>query len=402
MNFSVLPHPLNDNLVLSIALILSVGLLAGRIVMRLGLPEVLGYLLVGVAIGPHSTGFLTLDALHTLHIISDAAIGLIVFTIGAQLNLTSLRGQGRTALRITLVQAAVVFALVTLGLLACGVGAIPALLLGSLAVAAAAPSTFVIIQEYNCDGPMTRLLLIIVALNDILTLVLFRIVVAVGLAMNGGESSLPAIAGVLTYQIVGSLVAGAVLGAILGWITQHEENPSELFVTTLTAILLVVGGARLLDLSPLLCNLALGVAVGNVASKSRGLIDAVKHTDPPVYITFFVLAGAELELGVIPAAGLAGAVYILLRAVGKYVGSHFGSRWAGTTPTIRANMGLALLPQAGIVIGLGSTLPQYFPEHASFVNALILAGVFVYEFLGLLTLRFALGRAGEIGKMDGP
>jgi Kef-type K+ transport system membrane component KefB len=335
-----------------------------------------------------------------LHVISDAAIGLIVFTIGAQLHLASLRGQGATALKITLVQAVAVFTLVGLGTLACGVGVVPALLLGALAVAAAAPSTFVIIQEYNCDGPMTRLLLIIVALNDILTLVLFRVVVAAGLTLNGGESSLAAIAGVLTYQILGSLVAGAVLGSILGWITQHEENPSELFVITLTSILLVVGGARLFGLSPLLCNLALGIAVGNVAPRSRGLIDSVRHTDPPVYISFFVLAGAELEVGVLRAAGLAGAVYIVLRAVGKYVGGHLGSHWAGASPTIRANMGLALLPQAGIVIGLGSTLPRYFPEHAALVNALVLAGVFVYEFLGLLALRFAFKRAGEIGRME--
>lgn len=391
---------MHDHPVLSIALILTVGLLAGRVAMKIGLPEVLGYIMVGVVISPHFSGFLTSDSLHALAIISDAAIGLIVFTIGAQLNLKNLKGVGRPALIITAVQAGVAFLLVFLGTLILGVGLIPSMLLGSLAVAAAAPTTFVVVQEYNADGPFTRLLLVVVALNDILTLILFRIVVAVGLAISGGDSSLINAIGTLSYQIAGSLLAGALLGLILGYITQHEDNPSELFVMTLTTILLVVGGARLLGLSPLLCNLALGMTVANVAPRSLGLINAVKHTDPPVYITFFVLAGAELELMTLWTAGVIGIGYILLRAIGKYAGAFLGARWAQSSVAVRQNMGLALLPQAGVAIGLASGVHRYFPQYSEMINALVLAGVVVYEFLGILTLRFALGRTGEVGRME--
>ncbi|MBW3624281.1 MAG: cation:proton antiporter [Armatimonadetes bacterium] len=399
MNLTPLLPDLHHHPVLSIALILTVGLLAGRIAMKIGLPEVLGYIMVGVAISPHATGFLTTDSLHALTVISDAAIGLIVFTIGAQLNFKNLKGIGRPALQITVVQAGTVFLLVFLGTLLLGVALIPAMLLGSLAVAAAAPTTFVVVQEYNADGPFTRLLLVVVALNDILTLILFRIVVALGLSFTGGDTSVLAAAGTLTYQIAGSLIAGALLGLILGYLTQHEDNPSELFAMTLTAILLVVGGARLLGLSPLLCNLALGTAVANVSPRSLGLINAIKHTDPPVYIAFFVLAGAELELMTLWTAGIVGVGYISLRAVGKYVGSVLGSRWSKSPAEVRNYMGLALLPQAGVAIGLASGVHRYFPQYSDMINALVLAGVVVYEVLGILTLRFALGRVGEIGKM---
>lgn len=362
------------------------------------LPEVLGYLLVGLAISPHFSGILTHDTVHALSFISDAAIGLIVFTIGAQLDLAKMRELGRPALRIALAQAAVVFVLVSLGTALCGIGLVPALLLGSLAVAAASPTTFIILQEYDCEGPLTRHLLVVVALNDIITLVLFRVVIAICLTLTGGTTSLATSAGTLAYQIAGSLALGVALGLILAWITQHEDNPSELFVVTLTTILLVVGGARAFGLSPMLCNLALGAAVANAARRSQGLLLAVKHTDPPVYITFFVLAGAELRLETLATAGVAGAAYILLRAVGKYLGGYIGARWVGAPSSVQANLGLALLPQAGVVIGLGATVGRFLPQYGLFVNALVLAGVVVYEFVGVLTLRLALRRAGEIGQ----
>jgi Kef-type K+ transport system membrane component KefB len=385
----------------SLGLILLLALLAGHLVKFVRIPEVTGYIVAGVVLGPSVLGWVSQQNLTALEILSEVALGLILFSIGTVFELSLFRRIGRRILLLTGIESALAAGLVTAGMLLAGQPWPVAFLLGAVAIATAPASTLMVIREGNSRGPLTDNLLGIIAVNNIYCIVAYSMVAAlIDLsAILDGSGELLATLYRSIYPLVWQLVGSAALGYLVGimlalWSTKVVEN-GEMLILMAGSILLCVGAARLLDLSPLVASMAVGATMVNLSRRSRQLFEALSGTDPPFYAIFFVLAGADLDLSLVATMGVLGAIYVLGRAGGKLVGARLGARWLGLEPNVQRYLGFALMAQAGLAVGISLVIERRFPAHSAPVTAIVLASVAVYEMFGPISARFALVRAGE-------
>ena len=384
----------------SLGLILLLALMAGHLVKFLRVPEVTGYILAGVALGPSMLGWVTHDNLVALEVLSEVAIGLILFSIGSVFQFSMFRRYGRRVIYLTLAESLLAALLVGLGVVALGQPWQVACLLGAVAIATAPASTLMVMRECNASGIMSDTLLGIVAVNNILALVAYSIAAAL-LDLSAGGGSGGTWAGVyaasfpLVWQLLGSVALGYLVGIMLaGWATQVTEH-GELLILLAGSILLCVGVARIVDLSPLIASLAVGATMVNLSRRSRGLFDAIARTDPPFYAIFFVTAGADLDVSLVGSMGLLGVYYLVARAAGKFFGARYAARYLKLEAKVQRFLGLGLMAQAGLAVGLVLTIDRRFPEYALVVNAVVLSSVVIYEIVGPISTRFAIEQAGE-------
>ena len=386
----------------SLGLILLLALLAGHLVKVVKIPEVTGYIIAGIALGPSVLGWVSAENLLALKVLSEVALGLILFSIGSVFEFSRFRRIGRQVLYLTLVESVLASLLVTAGIVVLGQPWQVALLLGAVAIATAPASTLMVIRECNSAGPLTDNMLGIIAVNNLLCITVYALVAAtIDLASGlGGTSMFDAVyrAGYpLVWQLVGSAALGYLVGLMLaGWSSQVTET-GEMLILLAGSILLCVGVARLVDLSPLVASLAVGATMVNLAERSRRLFDTLAGTDPPFYAIFFVIAGADLDLTLIPTMGVVGLVYIGGRAVGKFVGAAAGARWLRLEPQVQHFLGFGLMAQAGLAVGLTIAIDQRFEPFAPIVSTVVLAAVAVFEMIGPISARFAIVQAGEVG-----
>jgi len=385
----------------SLGLILLFALLVGHAVKFAKIPEVTGYLVAGMLVGPSVLGWVSHENLQALHVFSEVGLGLILFSIGGVFELSRMRRIGRRVVLLTSMESVCAGALVAVGMLVIGQPWQVALLLGAIAVETGAASTLMVIRENNASGPFTESLTGVIGLNNILALIAFSVIAAVldlsALSSADGVSaaSLGATLFPLVWQLVGSSALGYLVGLLLAaWASRVVES-GEILILLTGCVLLTVGVASAADLSPLVASLAVGATMANLSTKSRRLFEALGHTDPPLYVIFFVLAGADLELSLLPSLGLLGAVYVLGRAAGKFGGAWIGARTAGFPFASQRLFGFSLLAQAGLAVGLVLVTRQRFPEIASTVTTVVLGAVVVFEIAGPLSARFALDRSGE-------
>jgi len=386
----------------SLGLILLLALLAGHLVKVVKIPEVTGYIIAGIALGPSVLGWVSAENLLALKVLSEVALGLILFSIGSVFEFSRFRRIGRQVLFLTLVESVLASVLVTVGIVVLGQPWQVALLLGAVAIATAPASTLMVIRECDSAGPLTENMLGIIAVNNLLCITVYALVAAsIDLASGlGGTSLFDAVyrAGYpLVWQLVGSAALGYLVGLMLaGWSSQVTET-GEMLILLAGSILLCVGVARLVDLSPLVASLAVGATMVNLAERSRRLFDTLAGTDPPFYAIFFVIAGADLDLTLIPTMGVVGLVYIGGRAVGKFVGAVAGARWLRLEPQVQHFLGFGLMAQAGLAVGLTIAIDQRFETFAPIVSTVVLAAVAVFEMIGPISARFAIVQAGEVG-----
>ena len=390
----------------SLGLILLFALLVGHLVKFARVPEVTGYLLAGMLVGPSVLGWVTHENLQALHVFSEVGLGLILFSIGSVFEFSRMRRIGRGVLALTLAESALAAVLVAGGMLAIGQPWQVALLLGAIAVETGAASTLMVIRENNASGPFTEALTGVIGLNNIFALVAFSLAAATldlsALAAGGavtpsgvGRAVFP-----LVWQLVGSSALGFLVGLLLaGWASRVVES-GEVLILLVGCVLLTVGVATAVDLSPLVASLAVGATMANLSAKSRHLFDALSKTDPPLYVIFFVLAGADLNLALLPSLGVLGAVYVLCRAGGKLGGAWYAARRARFPEPVQRLMGLSILAQAGLAVGLVLVTRQRFPDIAPTVTTVVLGAVVVFEIAGPLSARFALDRSRESRPQD--
>ena len=384
----------------SLGLILLLALLAGHLVKVVRVPEVTGYILAGVALGPSILGWVSAENLLALEVLSEVALGLILVSIGSVFEFSRFKKLGRQFLYLTLVESVLASALVTIGVLALGQPWQVAMLLGAIAIATAPASTLMVIRECDSSGPLTDNLLGIIAVNNLFCISAYALAAAtIDLASGiGGTSLFDAAyraAFPLIWQLAGSAAWGYLVGLLLaGWSTQVRET-GEMLILLAGSILLCVGVARLLDLSPLIASLAVGATMVNLAERSRSLFDTLSGTDPPFYAIFFVIAGADLDLALVPAMGVVGLVYVGGRSVGKFVGAVAGARWLNLEPTVQRFLGFGLLAQAGLAVGLTIAIEQRYDAYSPIVSTVVLAAVAIFEMVGPISTRFALFRSGE-------
>jgi Kef-type K+ transport system membrane component KefB len=385
----------------SLGLILLIALLAGHLVRLVRVPEVTGYLLAGVVMGPSLLGWLTHENLAAIGVFGEVALGLILFSVGCVFELALFRRIGRQILFITFVESALAAVLVTAGLLALGQPWPVACLLGAIAIATAPASTLMVVRECDSAGPLTDNLLGVIAVNNLFCMTAFSLVAA---AIDFTANTSADWSGVLyrsaylfAWQIVGSAALGYLVGALLAaWTWRVAEN-GEILILLAGSILLCVGAARLLDLSPLVASMAVGATMVNLARRGEDVRTTLAGTDPPIYAIFFVLAGAELDLSLVASLGGLGVVYLVGRAAGKFVGARAAARLMHLDRPVQQYLGLALLAQAGLAVGLALTVSSRFGEWAPVVTTVVLGSVAIYEIVGPFSTRFALVRAGEVG-----
>jgi Kef-type K+ transport system membrane component KefB len=394
------------NEILSVGLILMAALLAGHLAQLLRVPEVTGYLLVGILIGPAALDLISRDNITTLGFLSDVALGLILFNIGSIFEASNFRRVGPGVVRVTLWEASLAFALVCVVLLLGGMAWPVALLLGVVAMETAPATTLMVLNEYDAQGPMTDRLRALVALNNVYVLVSFGIVTA-GLALFDatGESWLlngyRAIHALL-WTTVGSVALGALLGLLMDlWATRAKES-GEAMILSIGAVLIGVGASRYLGLSPLISTLAMGATVANASRQGDRLLHALGRADPPLYAAFFVLAGAELMPSSVLGLGVMGVGYTIARTAGKLVGARVGLRGQDIPPMARQQLGYCLVSSSSLAVGLTIQIRSAFSEYAATVTGIVLAAVVIFEIIGPLLTRRALLKTGEAKTIPEP
>ena len=391
----------------SLGLILLFALLVGHLVKFARVPEVTGYLVAGMIVGPSALGWVTHENLEALHIFSEVGLGLILFSIGAVFELGRVRAIGRRLVTLTLAESGLAAALVFVGMLIIGQPWPVALLLGAIAVETGAASTLMVIRENNSAGPFTEALTGVIGLNNIFALVAFSLAAATldvnALAATGGVSvgEIGRALFPLFWQLVGSAALGFLVGLLLAsWASQVVES-GEILILLIGCVLLTVGVSTVLGLSPLVASLAVGATMANLSGKSRRLFGALSRTDPPLYVIFFVLAGADLDLSLLPSLGLLGLVYVLCRATGKLAGARLAAKRTRFPEPVQRLLGMSIFAQAGLAVGLVLVTRERFPDIAPTVTTVVLGAVIVFEIAGPLSARFALDRSGESRPHEG-
>ena len=416
------------NVLLSVSIALLAGLLMTRAFKPFKLPAVTAYLIAGVLIGPFcigalgidGLGFATLEQVSSLSVISEIALGFIAFSIGSEFRMHDLKKIGKQAFVVGIFQALVAtlfvdIALFVVYLMMPNVLSIPQVItLGAIATATAPAATLMVVRQYKAKGPLTKLLLPIVALDDAVGLIVFAVSFGIAKGMvNGGTMDL---VGIIVNPLV-EIVVSLILGAVMGWLlTQIEKlfnsNTNRLNMTiafvALTAALssqinmlsIHIGPVHIGTSSLLVCMM-LGTVFCNICPLSEDVMTRSDKWTSPLLALFFVISGAELELSVFADLAIVGigVIYIVVRCLGKYLGSMWSAKATKCEPNICKYLGITLFPQAGVALGM-CTLAMELGEPGKLIRNITLFAILIYEILGPLMTRWALTKAGDIKPME--
>ena len=411
-----------QNLLLCVSLALIGGLFMSRLARRVGLPAVTAYLITGLLLGPYclgrlglpGMGFHSMEEISAMGIIPNAALGFIAFTIGNEFRLADLKHMGKQAVTVGILQAVVTtvfvdIALVGLHLLFPHIISVPsAITLGAIAAATAPAATLMVVRQYRAEGPLTRLLLMVVAIDDAVGLVLFSASFGVASALEQGGISIITVVVEPLLEILLSLLLGAVAGLVLDWSERYFHSRGNRISVSVAFVLLTVGlSAVEFDLGPVHCGFSLllvcmmtGTVFCNICETSGSLMERLDRWTTPLSILFFILSGAELDLQILgnPMVLLIGGTYIAARSAGKFCGAYGSCAVTGCDEKIKKHLGITLLPQAGVALGMALTAAKL--SDGVMVRNVVLFSVLVYELVGPTLTKNALIAAGEISSQE--
>ena len=394
------------NEILSVGLILVAALIAGHLAQLVRIPEVTGYLVVGLIIGPAVLDLISHESVAALGFLSEVALGLILFNIGAIFEASNLRAVGRSVLRVTLWEASCAFVLVCAVLLLSGLTWQIAVLLAVVAMETAPATTLMVLNEYDARGPMTDRLRAMIALNNLYVLLMFGLVSALllvtGSTTEGWLSTGYRAMHGLMWTTIGSVALGALLGVSTDLWASRAKESGEAMILAAGIVLITVGASRWLGVSPLISTLALGATVANASPHGHRLLRALGSADPPLYAAFFVLAGAELTPSAVGSLGWAGALYAAARVIGKLAGTRIGLTGQDVPPLVRRHLGFCLISSSSLAVGLTIQIRAAFPDYAATVTGIVLAAVLIFEIVGPVLTRRALLQTGEAQTMPAP
>ena len=394
------------------------GLMLSRLTKRMHLPAVTAYLVAGLILGPFflgalkvpGLGFNSLGQVEGLSIITQTALGFIAFTIGNEFRLSQLKAMGSSAIIIGILQAVITtvvvdIVLIVLHLLFPDVLSLPsAITLGAIASATAPAATLMVVRQYKADGPLTKLLLLVVAIDDAVGLLLFSVSFGVATALSHGEVSVLAVVIEPLLEIILSLALGALMGWLLNKVEMFFHSRSKRMTVSVAFVLLTVGLSMLeFHIGPVHCSFSLllvcmmcGTVFCNICDTSEELMDRVDGWTMPLNVLFFVISGAELDLQILtnPTTILVGIIYIIARSAGKYYGSMSSCALTKQSKPITNNLGITLLPQAGVALGMALTAAS-LPD-GTLVRNVVLFAVLIYELVGPALTKRSLLAVGEI------
>lgn len=386
--------------ILSLGFILLAGLLAGKLIRQLRIPMVTAYLLLGIVIGPSALNLVSEGILSSSGLISNIVLGLIAFSIGQNFALERFRKIGKPVIWISILAAVAPWFLVTTALLILLKQPFYiALLFGAISSATAPAATMMVVREYKAKGSFTDTLLGIVAIDDAWCLIIFALSFAIAKALFVHVTSSVFLFKAMFHsllEVIGAFILGGILALVLSYLSRFVATPSDLLIYTLGFIFLNTGLALYFNFSVLLANMFMAAVLVNAHKVSFKFFDALRAIDSPLYLLFFVLAGANLEIGLLRGLGLLGLGYIIFRSLGKIGGSYLGGVVACVPARMKNYMGLALLPQAGVALGVALIAKAEFPQLGGIIFTTIVATTVIYEVIGPLFTKISLKKAGEI------
>ena len=408
-----------EKTLLALGIAMAVGLLFTRLIKLVKLPNVTAYLIGGLLIGPSLWGLITNgsfailshEAVESFKIIVNLALGFIAFSIGGEFKISTLRRLGKNVTIITVFQAIgtvlVVFCVLScaglLGLLGDNYWPI-VFTLSAIATATAPAATLLVVRQYKARGPVTETLLPVVAMDDAIGLMIFSIFNAIAVALASGDGLSAKTMLLEPLREIGlSLVVGLVLGAVLAFCTRVFKSRANRLSLCITATLFGVALSEIWHLSSLLLCMMIGAVLCNFGKDVDRILDGSERWTPPLFMLFFVISGAELNLEVLPTVGVLGALYIIARSLGKYFGAMAGAGAVKADPNVRKYLGITLLPQAGVAVGMATIALNEFTVlgHSDLgkkIQAVVLCATLVYEIFGPMLTKIALKKAGEISK----
>lgn len=408
---------------LSIAVAMFAGLLMSRVVKPLKLPAVTGYLIAGLLIGPFvlgrlgvdGLGFTSFNAVEAMKPISEVALGFIAFNIGNEFRLSQLRIIGKQATVVAIVQALSATVLVD----ACLLGlhflmpdkiTVPvAITLGAIATATAPAATLMVVNQYKAKGPLVDILLPVVALDDAVGLIVFSVSLGIAKSLQGGTSvSAVNILVNPLLEVFASFAMGAMLGLVFTFVERYFHSRSKRLCVAVTFVILAVSLSMLeiripgtqieFGFSSLLVCMMMATIFCNICPNSEELMAKTDRWTAPLFVLFFVISGSELDLSVFRdvSAVLIGVVYILARSTGKYFGAAVSTRLTKCQPQVQKWLGITLLPQAGVALGMSITVAEQLGQDGAIIRSIVLFSVLIYELVGPTLTKMALTKAGEI------
>ena len=386
---------MKELLLLSIALY--AGLLSTKFSKKLGLPNVTGYLIAGLIIGPYVLKLLDKESVVNFSIITNIALGFIAFSIGGEFSIDHIKKTGVKILIITLFESLTAVVLVAVFLIAFGFDKPLSITLGAISAATAPAATIMVVRQYKAKGPLTSTLLPVVALDDAVALMAYSIAsqIAIMLSIENSFDIYNTIVSPLII-ITLSILIGGVLGLLVSILNKLYNSAINRMCISIATVLIGLYIAKIFNLSELLLCMSIGAVYSNLRKDIDETMLKLSDWTMPLFMLFFVISGATLDFDKLKTVGTIGVIYIIVRVIGKYLGAFIGCNITNSEKQVRDLLGVTLIPQAGVAIGMAQLSLRHLPQYGATIQAVILSGTFVYELVGPICAKIALQKAGEI------
>ncbi len=385
------------DLLFKLSIVIFIGIIGGRIANYFKLPNVSGYIIGGLLIGPSFLNLIKAGEAADFNIVNEVALAAIAFSIGSEFLLKDIIKTGKDVLIITVAEvmgAVILVFLVTYFIFKQSFEF--SLVIASMSAATAPAGILMVIRELKAQGPLVRTILPVVAIDDAIGIMVFGISMSIAKLTSGvGSFSIIQIIWAPLFEIIGSLLLGGILGFLLSYLAPKARGRDELLSMVLGFILIGTGAANYLEVSPLLTCMALGAMLINLMQNANRVFNLIADFTPPIYLLFFTLAGASLNLSVLTKVGALGIGYILARAVGKVIGATLGAKYVNCDEKVTKYLGMSLLTQGGISIGLSMIVSKELPQFSESIITVILFSVLIYEIAGPILAKIAIQKAGE-------
>ncbi len=380
-------------------------LIAGKIVKQFKLPNVTGYILIGllagVLCGTHQMErFFGTDIAHEMvtkfDVIKDLATGFIAFSIGTEFEFKYIRKLGKTPIVIACLESLGATVLVAIGIYIVTGNIQLALIMGAIAAATDPAATILVAKQYKAKGPVSKNLIPVVAIDDATALMSYGICVALAKTFTGHFNWVTVVEPI--KEIFGAILFGIVMGLIFTTLIHYFTGRGNRLAITISMVAFTVSISHVpgLNFSPLLACMAMSMTVINTSSRWEPVFEQMDRMTPPIFMLFFFVTGAGMDISVLPTIGVIGVVYIVVRVIGKIAGANLGARLCHANENVRKYLGIGLIPQAGVAIGLAMMCSSVVPEYANQITAVVVCGTIIYELIGPIVTKIMLVKIGEI------
>lgn len=386
-----------NNILIVTAFAFLFSLLSHKVVKKAKMPNVTGYLIVGLIVGPYVLNIIPEEMITSLKLIPEVALGFIALSIGSEFKLSYLKKVGKAPVVIACLEGFGATIVVDLTLILTGHDVPFSLCLGAIAAATAPAATMMVVRQYKAHGPVTETLLPVVAIDDAVALISFGVSVAIAKAIqdpSGGSLVMALIKPVIS--IFETFALGFILGLAFSLLCKYFRSNGNRLCIAIMMVFLALGLCEATGLSDLLCVMMMSATYINLSDSYERVFSSVDIITVPIFMLFFFLSGADLDVRIISSVGVIGIIYVVFRCVGKVAGASLGCTICKCSDTVKKYLGFTLIPQAGVAIGLATQSMTVVPEFGKQIKTIILCGTVIYELVGPLITKIALTKAGEI------